>query len=76
MTDRVIQFVLSTLPESEAQRLDCLSQSIIDTLLPSLAETSEVSSAELAAKTLVELAYIVGFTHRAEHSMALMAAVS
>jgi hypothetical protein len=45
-------------------------------LLPSLAETSEVSCAELAAKTLVELAYIVGFTHRPEHSLTLMAAVS
>jgi hypothetical protein len=76
MKDRVIQFVLSSLPETEAQRVDCLSDSIVDTLLPSLAEAANVSNAELAAKTLMDLAYIVGFTHRAEHTVSLLAAIS
>jgi hypothetical protein len=76
MKDRVIQFVLSNLPQEDSQRVDALSESIADTLLPSLAETAQISSSELAAKTLIELAYIVGFTHQADHSLAVMAAVS
>ncbi len=76
MTDRVIQFVLSDMPDQESQRIETLSASIADTLLPSLAEAADVASPELAARTLLELAYVVGFTHRAEHSVVLLAAIS
>lgn len=76
MADQTVQFVLSDLPDDDEIRKERLSQAISDQLLPALAEAAHVSSAELAAHALVDLAYIVGFTHRSEDSLALLSAVT
>ncbi len=76
MTDRTLQFVLSDLPDDDEIKKERLSEAISDQLLPALAEAAHVSSAELAAHAIVDLAYIVGFTHRPEDSVTLLAAVA
>jgi hypothetical protein len=76
MTDRTLQFVLSDLPDDDEIKKERLSEAISDQLLPALAEAAHVSSAELAAHALVDLAYIVGFTHRSEDSLTLLSAVA
>jgi hypothetical protein len=76
MADQTVQFVLSELPDDDEIRKERLSEAISDQLLPALAEAAHVSSAELAAHALVDLAYIVGFTHRSEDSLALLSAVA
>ncbi len=76
MTDQTVQFVLSDLPDDDETKKERLSEAISDQLLPALAEAAQVSSAELAAHALVDLAYIVGFTHSSEDSLTLLSAVA
>jgi hypothetical protein len=76
MSEHEIRFVLSDLPETDQSKLEQLSAALADQIIPAIAEAAGVQGAQLAAHALVDLAYIVGLTHRPEDLVALMAAVT
>jgi hypothetical protein len=63
MSSTVIEVALTDLEESEEDRVEQLVDTLANEVLPSLAEAAGVSGTTLAARLMIEMAYIVGFTH-------------
>jgi hypothetical protein len=63
MSATVIEVALTELEEAEEDRIEQLVDTLANDVLPSLAEAAGVSAATLAARLMIEMSYIVGFTH-------------
>jgi hypothetical protein len=74
MSSTVIEVALTDLEESEEDRIEQLVETLANEVLPSLAEAAGVSGTTLAARLMIEMAYIVGFTHHPVDAIDLLTA--
>ena len=74
MSSTVIEVALTDLEESEEDRVEQLVDTLANEVLPSLAEAAGVSGTTLAARLMIEMAYIVGFTHHPVDAIDLLTA--
>jgi hypothetical protein len=74
MSSTVIEVALTDLEESEDDRIEQLVDTLANEVLPSLAEAAGVSGTVLAARLMIEMAYIVGFTHHPVDALDLLTA--
>ncbi len=74
MSSTVIEVALTDLEESEEDRVEQLVDTLANDVLPSLAEAAGVSGTTLAARLMIEMSYIVGFTHHPVDAIELLTA--
>jgi hypothetical protein len=74
MSSTVIEVALTDLEESEEDRIEQLVDTLANDVLPSLAEAAGVSGTTLAARLMIEMSYIVGFTHHPIDALDLLTA--
>ena len=74
MSSTVIEVALTDLEEPEEDRIEQLVDTLANEVLPSLAEAAGVSGTTLAARLMIEMAYIVGFTHHPVDAIDLLTA--
>jgi len=74
MSSTVIEVALTDLAESEEDRIEQLVDTLANDVLPSLAEAAGVSGTLLASRLMIEMAYIVGFTHHPVDAIELLTA--
>ena len=74
MSSTVIEVALTDLEESEEDRIEQLVDTLANDVLPSLAEAAGVSGTLLASRLMIEMAYIVGFTHHPVDAIELLTA--
>jgi len=74
MSSTVIEVALTDFEESEDDRIEQLVDTLANEVLPSLAEAAGVSGTILAARLMIEMAYIVGFTHHPVDAIDLLTA--
>ena len=74
MSSTVIEVALTDLEESEEDRIEQLVDTLANDVLPSLAEAAGVSGTTLAARLMIEMSYIVGFTHHPVDALDLLTA--
>ena len=72
MSSTVIEVALTDLEESEEDRIEQLVDTLANDVLPSLAEAAGVSGTTLAARLIIEMSYIVGFTHHPVDALDLL----
>jgi hypothetical protein len=72
MSSTVIEVALTDLEESEEDRIEQLVDTLANDVLPSLAEAAGVSGTTLAARLMIEMSYIVGFTHHPVDALDLL----
>ena len=72
MSSTVIEVALTDLEESEEDRIEQLVDTLANDVLPSLAEAAGVSGTVLAARLMIEMSYIVGFTHHPVDALELL----
>ena len=72
MSSTVIEVALTDLEESEEERIEQLVDTLANDVLPSLAEAAGVSGTTLAARLMIEMSYIVGFTHHPIEAIELL----
>lgn len=76
MSATVIEVALNDLEEFEEERIEQLVETLANDVVPSLAEAAGVSGTALAARLMIEMAYICGFTHHPADAVDLMTSVS
>jgi hypothetical protein len=76
MSSTVIEVALNDLEDSEEERIEQLVETLANDVVPSLAEAAGVSGTALAARLMIEMAYICGFTHHPADAVDLMTSVS
>jgi len=72
MSSTVIEVALTDLEDSEEDRIEQLVDTLANDVLPSLAEAAGVSGTLLASRLMIEMAYIVGFTHHPVDAIELL----
>lgn len=72
MNSTVIEVNLTDLEEGEDERLEQIVDTIANDVVPSIAETADVQGSAIAARLMLEFAYIAGFTHSAADAMELL----
>ena len=73
MNPTVIEVSLTDLDGPEDDRIEQIVEMLANDVVPSIAEVTGLSGTALAARLLVEMAYIVGFTHHPAEALELLA---
>jgi hypothetical protein len=71
--DCKIEFLIQNPPDDEHERCEKLVETLIDQLIPRIAETLDLNEDELVARLMVELAHVVGVTHTPDSALNMLA---
>lgn len=74
--DCKIEFLIQNPPEDGQERTERLVETIIDQLIPRIAETMDLNEDELVARLMVELAHVIGVTHTPDSALNMVAMLS
>jgi hypothetical protein len=74
--DCKIEFLIQNPPDDPPARAEKLVETLIDQLIPRIAETMDINEDELVARLMVELAHVIGVTHTADSALSMMAMLS
>jgi hypothetical protein len=74
--DCKIEFLIQNPPDDEHERAEKLVETLIDQLIPRIAETMDINEDELVARLMVELAHVIGVTHTADSALSMIAMLS
>ncbi len=74
--DCKIEFLIQNPPDDPHARAEKLVETLIDQLIPRIAETMEINEDELVARLMVELAHVIGVTHTPDSALSMISMLS